>query len=76
MGRVDIMISTTFDKVAVKGQSVCNGTDWVKRSKRTASIFGQPNRWFYFCNKDRVSVAEKWLEKELDWSDMRLSRTD
>ena len=41
------MISTTFDKVTVKGQFVCNGTEWVKRSKRTASIFGQPNKWFY-----------------------------
>ena len=56
------MISTTFDKVAVKGQFVCNGNNWVKRSKRTASIFGQPKKWFYFSNKDLVSVAEKWLE--------------
>ena len=56
------MINTTFDKVTVKGQFVCNGTNWVKRSKRTAALFGQPNRWFYFSNKDRVEVAEKWLE--------------
>ena len=56
------MINTTFDRVTVKGQFLCNGTQWVKRSKRTASIFGQPNKWFYFSNKDRVSVAEKWLE--------------
>ena len=56
------MINTTFDKVAVKGQFVCNGTQWVKRSKRTASLFGQPSRWFYFSNKDQVSVSEKWLE--------------
>ena len=31
------MISTTFDKVTVKGQFVCNGTNWVKRSKKNRS---------------------------------------
>ena len=56
------MVNTTFDKVTVKGQFVCNGTLWVKRSKRTAALFGQPSRWFYFSNKDQVSVSEKWLE--------------
>ena len=56
------MISTTFNNVAIKGQFVCNGTHWVKRSKRTAAVFGQHNRWFYFSNKDQVRVSEKWLE--------------
>ena len=56
------MINTTFDNVAVKGQFVCNGTHWVKRSSRTAALFGQPSRWFYFGNKEQVEVSEKWLE--------------
>lgn len=56
------MVHTTFDKVAIKGQFVYNGTQWVKRSSRTAALFGQPSRWFYFSNNDQVSVAEKWLE--------------
>ena len=56
------MINTTFDNVTVKGQFVYNGTHWVKRSNRTAALFGQPSRWFYFSKKDRVEVAEKWLE--------------
>ena len=56
------MISTTFDNVIVKGQFVYNGTHWVKRSNRTAALFGQPSRWFYFSNKDQVKVSEKWLE--------------
>ena len=56
------MVSTTFNNVAIKGQFVCNGTHWVKRSKRTAALFGQPSRWFYFSKKDQVSVSEKWLE--------------
>lgn len=56
------MKHTTFDKVVINGQFLCNGTHWVKRSKRTAALFGQPDRWFYFSNNDRVEVAEKWLE--------------
>ena len=56
------MKHTTFDKVVINGQFLCNGTQWVKRSKRTAALFGQPSRWFYFSNKDLVEVAEKWLE--------------
>ena len=56
------MKNTTFNNVVVKGQFVCNGTHWVKRSKGTAAVFGQPNKWFYFSNKDQVQVSEKWLE--------------
>lgn len=56
------MKNTTFENVVITGQFVCNGTHWVKRSKRTAALFGQPSRWFYFSNKDLVEVAEKWLE--------------
>lgn len=53
---------TTFDNVVINGQFLCNGTHWVKRSNRTAALFGQPSRWFYFSKKDHVEVAEKWLE--------------
>lgn len=56
------MVNTTFDKVTVKGQFVWNGTHLVKRSKRTAAVFGQPNKWFYFSNKDQVQVVDKFLE--------------
>lgn len=56
------MKNTTFDKVVINGQFVCNGTHWVKRSSRTASLFGQPGRWFYFSKADRVEVSEKWFD--------------
>lgn len=55
------MKNTTFENVVITGQFVFNGTHWVKRSSKTAALFGQPDRWFYFSKKDQVTVAEKWL---------------
>lgn len=53
---------TTFDNVKTGGQFLSNGTHWVKRSSRTAALFGQPSKWFYFSKNDAVSVADKWLK--------------
>lgn len=53
------MKNTTFSSVAVKSEFVCNGTRWVKRSSRTAALCDDPNRWFYFGQKEQVQTVEK-----------------
>jgi hypothetical protein len=32
-----------------------NGTTWVKQSTRTAHLYGNPERWFYFIKNEQVS---------------------
>ena len=44
----------SFNTVFVGDVFHCNGTLYEKRSSRTAHVFGMPNRWFYFRNKEQV----------------------
>lgn len=45
---------TTFDALGVLSVFRLNGTDWVKRSTRTASPYGAPWRRFYFSKAEPV----------------------
>ena len=47
------MISTTFDNVVVKGQFVCNGTHWVKRSKEQPPCLVNPIDGFTSVTKTK-----------------------
>ena len=51
---------TTFGALGALAVFRLNGTDWVKRSTRTASIVGNPTRRFYFSKNERVL----WLTAE------------
>ena len=47
---------TTFNDIAVGNDFHYAGTQYRKRSSRTASPAGRPTRWFYFGGKESVTV--------------------
>ena len=49
----------SFSKVKIGGSFELNGSTWIKKSNRTAYIFGMPHRWFYFSNKDVVFTTKR-----------------
>ena len=50
------MTASTFENIQVGKTFNCNGTTWVKRSSKTAHVWGTPHRWFYFSKKDMCTV--------------------
>ena len=49
----------SFSKVKIGGSFELNGSTWIKKSNRTAYIFGMPHRWFYFSKNDIVFTTRK-----------------
>ena len=48
----------TFQEITVGAMFSYNGATFKKKSSRTAFIYGQPNRWFYFGKKDQVKLIK------------------
>ena len=45
-----------FKDLAVLNVFKLNGTIWVKQSSRTAHLWGNPDRWFYFSKNEQVTL--------------------
>jgi hypothetical protein len=43
-----------FELIDIGEAFKCNGTVFVKKTSRTAYVFGMPHRWFYFSKTQRV----------------------
>ena len=55
------MTASTFENIQVGKTFNCNGTTWVKRSSKTAHVWGTPHRWFFFSKKDMCTVHSGYL---------------
>lgn len=47
---------TTFNNIPIGNDFHYAGTQYRKRSTRTASVIGRPTRWFYFGGKESVTA--------------------
>lgn len=50
---------TTFAKIKIGKEFHLNGSWWVKKSSRTAYVWGRPQQWSYFSKDDLVFSDEK-----------------
>jgi hypothetical protein len=50
---------TTFAKIKIGKEFHLNGSWWIKKSSRTAHVWGQPSSWSYFSKDDLVFSDEK-----------------
>ena len=53
----EVIKTVTFDKVAIGQHFVANGTRWIKRSTRTASVVTTSEPIFYFGKGELVQIA-------------------
>ena len=44
----------TFKDIPLNTVFTFNGTQWLKRSTRTAELHGSPTRWFYFGKNEVI----------------------
>jgi len=49
----------TFNQIQIGDSFYSSGTLFIKKSSRTAYIFGMPHRWFYFSNTDPIYKTKK-----------------
>ena len=49
----------SFSDLQIGDSFESNGSTWVKKSSRTAYIFGMPHRWFYFSKSDPIFSTRK-----------------
>ena len=47
-------MSAQFKDLSIHSVFKLNGTTWVKQSSRTAHLYGNPGRWFYFSLNEYV----------------------
>jgi len=45
-----------FKDLSIHNVFKLNGTSWVKQSSRTAHLWGNPERWFYFSLNEYVTL--------------------
>ena len=50
-------VNMTFDQIKIGESFYLAGTAYIKKSTRTAYIFGMPHRWFYFSKNDTVYTS-------------------
>ena len=53
----EVIKTVTFENVAIGQHFVANGTRWVKRSSRTASVVTTSEPIFYFGKSELVRIA-------------------
>lgn len=53
----EVIKTVTFDKVAIGQHFIANGTLWIKRSCRTASVVTTPEPVIYFGKYELVRIA-------------------
>lgn len=58
IGQPSLMYMTTFARVEVGGEFRSDGTDYIKKSSRTAYVKDTPDRWFYFGRREVVKVRD------------------